>query len=90
MKLQRAYPFDRFNVYGFIASVGLHFTTKNRHHQFGLGYTFKVYSDKMLKSSEPIIRNINNPHNRPTTTQTNFTATINPTNVATLSYMYRF
>lgn len=86
--MQRAYPFDRFNVYGFIASVGLHFTSKNRHHQFGLGYTYKAYGDKMLKSSEPIIEN--KAGNGTPTTQTNFTATINPTNVVTLSYMYRF
>lgn len=99
LELQRAYPFDRFNVYGFIASVGLHFTTKNRHHQFGLSYTFKAYSDKILKSSEPIIRSIITKGyeegdmttiQTKTQTQTNFTATINPTNIVTLSYMYRF
>lgn len=86
--MQRAYPFDRFNVYGFIANVGLHFTSKNRHHQFGLGYTYKAYGDKMLKSSEPIIEN--KAGDGTPTTQTNFTATINTTNVVTLSYMYRF
>ena len=88
VEFQRAYPFDRFNVYGFVASVGLHFTTKNRHHQFGLGYTYKAYGDKMLKSSEPIIRS--KAGDGMATTQTNFTVTINPTNVVTLSYMYRF
>ncbi|MGX3044377.1 hypothetical protein [Helicobacter sp. T3_23-1056] len=86
--LQREYPFDKFNAYGAIVSIGLLFTTKNYHHQFGLGYTYKTYNDKNIKSSEATIKN--KAGTGTPTTQTNFVATIKPTNLVSFSYMYRF